>query len=41
MSAENRDKCCKNRKYENIKVFFCNDTEVKFNFSECREYKPK
>ncbi|NXB98520.1 IL7 protein, partial [Orthonyx spaldingii] len=25
MSAENRDRCCK--KYENIKVFFCNDTE--------------
>nr|XP_054500101.1 interleukin-7 [Agelaius phoeniceus] len=27
MSAENRDRCCKNKKYENIKVFFCNDTE--------------
>ncbi|XP_039404117.1 interleukin-7 [Corvus cornix cornix] len=27
MSAENRDRCCKNKKYENIKEFFCNDTE--------------
>ncbi|NXD90847.1 IL7 protein, partial [Chaetorhynchus papuensis] len=27
MSAENHDKCCKNKKYENIKVFFCNDNE--------------
>ncbi|NXT08331.1 IL7 protein, partial [Prunella fulvescens] len=27
MSAENRDKCCNNKKRENIKVFFCNDTE--------------
>ncbi|XP_068042403.1 interleukin-7 [Anomalospiza imberbis] len=27
MSAENRDRCCKNKKKENIKMFFCNDTE--------------
>ncbi|NXB45425.1 IL7 protein, partial [Leucopsar rothschildi] len=27
MSAEDRDRCCKNKKYGNIKVFFCNDTE--------------
>ncbi|KAM3681438.1 interleukin-7 [Ammospiza nelsoni] len=27
MSAENYDWCCKKKKYENIKVFFCNDTE--------------
>ncbi|NXQ36379.1 IL7 protein, partial [Alaudala cheleensis] len=26
MSAQYPDRCCKN-KYENIKVFFCNDTE--------------
>jgi len=34
MSAEYRDRCCKNKKHENSKVFFCNDTQVKFNFSE-------
>ncbi|NWZ74765.1 IL7 protein, partial [Poecile atricapillus] len=27
MSAENPDRCCKNENDENIKVFFCNDTE--------------
>ncbi|NXC89786.1 IL7 protein, partial [Cercotrichas coryphoeus] len=27
MSAEDRDKCCKNKINGNIKVFFCNDTE--------------
>uniref|UniRef100_U3K1R5 Interleukin-7 n=1 Tax=Ficedula albicollis TaxID=59894 RepID=U3K1R5_FICAL len=27
MSAEDRDKCCRNKKNGNIKVFFCNDTE--------------
>ncbi|NXA07488.1 IL7 protein, partial [Sapayoa aenigma] len=27
ISAENRDRCCKNKKHENIKVFFCNDTQ--------------
>ncbi|NWV50334.1 IL7 protein, partial [Daphoenositta chrysoptera] len=27
MSAKNPDRCCKNTNYENIKVFFCNDTE--------------
>ncbi|NWW49688.1 IL7 protein, partial [Pedionomus torquatus] len=27
MSAEYRDRCCKNRKHENGKVFFCNDTQ--------------
>ncbi|KAF1494941.1 Interleukin-7, partial [Eudyptula minor novaehollandiae] len=27
MSAEYRDRCCKNKKHENSKVFFCNDTQ--------------
>ncbi|NXL10388.1 IL7 protein, partial [Mesembrinibis cayennensis] len=27
MSAEYRDRCCKNTKQENSKVFFCNDTQ--------------
>ncbi|NWI85100.1 IL7 protein, partial [Pitta sordida] len=27
MSAQNRDRCCKNKKHENTKVFFCNDTQ--------------
>ncbi|XP_027545814.1 interleukin-7 [Neopelma chrysocephalum] len=27
ISAQNRDRCCKNKKHENIKVFFCNDTQ--------------
>uniref|UniRef100_A0A8C4PE23 Interleukin-7 n=1 Tax=Dromaius novaehollandiae TaxID=8790 RepID=A0A8C4PE23_DRONO len=28
MSAEyHRDRCCKNKKHENAKVFFCNDTQ--------------
>ncbi|NXD12321.1 IL7 protein, partial [Nothocercus nigrocapillus] len=27
MSAEYRDRCCRNKKYENAKVFFCNDTQ--------------
>ncbi|NXJ69221.1 IL7 protein, partial [Rostratula benghalensis] len=27
MSAEHRDRCCKNRRHENSKVFFCNDTQ--------------
>uniref|UniRef100_A0A8C3U1L0 Interleukin-7 n=1 Tax=Catharus ustulatus TaxID=91951 RepID=A0A8C3U1L0_CATUS len=27
MSAENRDRCCRNKKNRTIKVFFCNDTE--------------
>ncbi|NWR62499.1 IL7 protein, partial [Bucorvus abyssinicus] len=27
MSAEYRDRCCKNKNHENIKVFFCNDTQ--------------
>ncbi|NXH43609.1 IL7 protein, partial [Dicaeum eximium] len=27
MSAEIRDRCCRNKIKENIKVFFCNDTE--------------
>lgn len=34
MSAEYRDRCCKNKRHEHNKVFFCNDTQVKFNFSE-------
>uniref|UniRef100_A0A8C9EXA8 Interleukin-7 n=1 Tax=Pavo cristatus TaxID=9049 RepID=A0A8C9EXA8_PAVCR len=34
MSAEYRDRCCKNKRHEHSKVFFCNDTQVKFNFSE-------
>ncbi|XP_035402235.1 interleukin-7-like isoform X1 [Cygnus olor] len=27
MSAEYRDRCCKNKKHEHSKVFFCNDTQ--------------
>ncbi|XP_030301660.1 interleukin-7 [Calypte anna] len=27
ISAEYRDKCCRNKKHENSKVFFCNDTQ--------------
>ncbi|KAM6283055.1 interleukin-7 isoform 2-T2 [Porphyrio hochstetteri] len=27
ISAEYRDRCCKNKKHENSKVFFCNDTQ--------------
>ncbi|KAK2528646.1 hypothetical protein Q9966_009726 [Columba livia] len=27
MSAEYRDRCCKNKKHENTKMFFCNDTQ--------------
>ncbi|KGL73224.1 Interleukin-7, partial [Tinamus guttatus] len=27
MSAEYRDRCCRNKKQENPKVFFCNDTQ--------------
>ncbi|XP_068788564.1 interleukin-7 isoform X1 [Struthio camelus] len=27
VSAEYRDRCCKNKKHENAKVFFCNDTQ--------------
>ncbi|NXK96806.1 IL7 protein, partial [Formicarius rufipectus] len=27
ISAENRDRCWKNKNRENIKVFFCNDTQ--------------
>ncbi|NWJ03066.1 IL7 protein, partial [Crypturellus undulatus] len=27
MSAEYRDRCCRNKKYDNAKVFFCNDTQ--------------
>ncbi|XP_009957075.1 PREDICTED: interleukin-7-like, partial [Leptosomus discolor] len=27
MSAEYRDRCCKNKNPENVKVFFCNDTQ--------------
>lgn len=34
MSAEYRDRCCKNKKHEHSKVFFCNDTQVKFSFSK-------
>lgn len=41
MSAEYPDRCCTNKRNRTIKVFFCNDTEVKFNFSEFREYKLK
>uniref|UniRef100_A0A8C3L291 Interleukin-7 n=1 Tax=Chrysolophus pictus TaxID=9089 RepID=A0A8C3L291_CHRPC len=27
MSAEYRDRCCKNKRHEHNKVFFCNDTQ--------------
>ncbi|NWU89887.1 IL7 protein, partial [Upupa epops] len=27
MAAEYRDRCCRNKKHESSKVFFCNDTQ--------------